>query len=139
MGMIETHTNLDCQRIVEITEEEVRAIEAGDINAYLSLLSADAVFMPQNATVKAGDELRAWLRDFLERFTIQYRHFAHGETIIRDDLACHTYTCSWIATPKSGGEAKLMFFKGMHVLARQVDGSWRIARSIWNTDPAPSQ
>jgi ketosteroid isomerase-like protein len=137
--MIETGTNLDCQRVLEITEEEVRAVEAGDIDAYFSLLSPDAAFMPQSATVKAGDELRAWLRDFLEHFTIKYRQFTHGETIVRDDLACHTYACSWIATPKSGGEAKLAFFKGMHVLRRQVDGSWRIARSIWNTDPAPSQ
>jgi ketosteroid isomerase-like protein len=137
--MIETGTDLDCQRIFEVTEGEARAVEAGDMDAYLSLLSADVVFMPQNVTAKTGNELREWLRDFLEHFTIKYREFVHGETIIRDDLACHTYTCSWIATPKSGGEAKLMFFKGMHVLRRQSDGSWKIARSLWNTDPAPSQ
>jgi ketosteroid isomerase-like protein len=136
--MVETGANLDYQRILEITKEEVRAVEAGDLDKYLSLLSGDAVFMPQNATVKAGEELRAWLRDFLEHFTIQYRQFTHGETIVRDDLACHTYTCSWIATPKSGGEAKPASFKGIHVFRRQADGSWKIARSIWNTDP-PSQ
>jgi ketosteroid isomerase-like protein len=136
--MVETGANLDYQRILEITKEEVRAVEAGDLDKYLSLLSADAVFMPQNATVKAGEELRAWLRDFLGHFTIQYRHFAHEETIVRDDLACHTYTCSWIATPRSGGEPKPASFKGIHVFRRQADGSWTIARSIWNTDP-PSQ
>lgn len=137
LRMVDVGSDLDCQRVFAVTEEERAAIEAGDIDRYLALLSDDAVFMPQNASAKTGDELRQWLRDFLERITIKYLKFAHGETIIRDDLACHAYTCRWTAVPKSGGEPTSMSFKGMHVLRRQLGGSWRISRSIWNTDPAP--
>jgi ketosteroid isomerase-like protein len=133
--MADVAPDLDCKQVFAVTEEERTAIEAGDINRYLALLSDNAVFMPQNTTAKTGSELRLWLRDFLERMSIKYDTYTHEETIIRDDLACHAYTCSWTAVPKSGGTPSLMSFKGLHVLRRQVDGSWMISRSIWNTDP----
>lgn len=135
--MVGVETDIDCEQVFRITEEEARAIESGDIENYLSTLSPDAVFMPQNVTAKAGDDLRNWLRQFVEQFKIKLHHFAHGETTIREDLACHVYTCSWTATPRSGGSGTLMSFKGMHVLRRQPDGSWKIVRNIWNSDPQP--
>ncbi len=137
--MADVASELDRQQVFAVTEEEKAAIEAGDIRRYLALLSDDAVFMPQNVHSKTGDELRRWLADFLERFTIKYHDFAHTETIIRGDLAYHAYTCSWTAVPKSGGQPTLMYFKGLHVLRKQPGGAWRIFRSIWNTDPAPGQ
>lgn len=139
LRMVDAALDLDCQQIFAVTEEEKAAIEAGDIHRYLAVLSDNAVFMPPNVSAKSGEELRQWLGDFLERIAIKYLDFAHGETIIRDDLACHAYTCSWTAVPKSGGAPTRMFFKGMHVLRKQPDGSWRISWSIWNTDPAPGQ
>lgn len=134
--MTDTGPDRDRQQVFAATEEEVAAVEAGDIHRYLALLSDDAVFMPQNAAAKTGDDLRSWLRDFLDRVTIKYLQFAHGETVIRDDLACHAYTCTWTAAPKSGGPPARMSFKGLHVLRRQPDGSWKISRSIWNSDPS---
>jgi ketosteroid isomerase-like protein len=136
--MADAASELDRRQIFAVTEEEKAAIEAGDIRRYLALLSDDAVFMPQNVHSKTGDELRAWLADFLERVKITYLDFVHGETIIRGDLACHAYTCSWTAVPNSGGQPTLMHFKGLHVLRKQPGGPWRISRSIWNTDPAPA-
>ena len=133
--MISVELEGDRQQVFALTEAEVTAIEAGETDRYLSLLSDDAVFMPPNVATKTGDDLRQWLRDFLKRVTIKYVDFAHGDTLIREDLACHAYTCRWTATPKSGGPPTLMSFKGMHVLRRQPGGSWKISRSIWNTDP----
>ncbi len=136
--MIDTGTDPERQQVFAITEAEVDAIESGDLAKYVSLLTDDAVFLPPNAFAKSGDELRQWLRDFLERVSIKYAGFAHDETIIRGDLACHFYTCSWTAVPRSGGNPVLMSFKGVHVLRRQPEGSWRISRSVWNTDPVPN-
>ena len=136
--MIETSLDVERQEVLKRTEDEICAIESGDIERYLSLLSRSAVFMPQNQTAKTGDELRAWLRDFLDRVSIRYTRFAHGETIVRDDIAIHAYTCAWTATPKSTGDPRSTAFKGMHVLRRESDGAWRIAVSIWNTDPEPA-
>jgi ketosteroid isomerase-like protein len=125
----------DCRQVFALTEEEAAAVEAGDIDRYLSLLSDDAVFLPQNVSTKTGEDLRQWLREFLDRVSIRYLEFAHGETVIRDDLACHEYTCRWTATPRSGGQPAVMSFKGLHVLRRQRNGSWKISRNIWNTNP----
>jgi ketosteroid isomerase-like protein len=128
------HTAAD--EVLRITEEEARAIEAGDIEDYLALLSPDVAFMPQNAPIKSGEELCRWMAEFLRRMTVHYQDLIHLETIVRDDLAYHAYACRWTATPKSGGEPVTTSFKGVHLLRRQQDGSWKIARSIWNTDPS---
>ncbi len=125
----------DRQQVNALTEAEATAIESGDADSYFSLLSDDAQFMPPNIASKTGDDLRRWLSDFLQQVTIKYIEYAHRETVIREDLACHSYACRWTATPKSGGPPTSMAFKGMHVLRRQPGGSWKIARSIWNTDP----
>ena len=126
------------KRYSRLPKGEARAIAAGDFERYLSLLSPEAVFMPPNVAPKSGDELRTWLRDFLNQFSIRLHHFAHGETIICGDVASHVYGCSWTAAPKSGGPGTLMHFKGMHILRRQRDGSWKITRNIWNTHPNPA-
>lgn len=130
-------TELDCDRrqVFAVTEAETTAIETASADTYFSILSDDAEFMPPNVAAKTGDDLRQWLREFLQRVTIEHIELAHGETIIREDLACHAYTCRWTATPKCGGPSASMAFKGMHVLRRQPGGSWKISRNIWNTDP----
>ncbi len=136
--MISIESDRDRQQVFALTEAEATAIEAGEADGYFALLSEDAVFMPPNVSSKTGDDLREWLRGFLERVTIKYVEFAHGETVIREDLACHAYTCRWTATPRSGGPPTSMAFKGMHILRRQRGGSWKISQSIWNTDPLGS-
>jgi ketosteroid isomerase-like protein len=137
--MVDAASEPDRQQIFAVTDEEKAAIEAGDVQRYLALLSDDAIFMPQNVHSKTGDELREWLAEFLDRVAIKYHDFAHGETIIRGDLAYHAYTCSWTAVPKSGGQPTWMYFKGVHVLRKQPGGPWKISRSIWNTSPAPGR
>lgn len=134
--MIDASLDVERDQILRLAESEISAIEAGDADSYLKLLSRNAIFMPQNDTMRTGDELRQWLRDFLDSVVVHYTRFAHGKTIVRDDLAIHTYTCGWMAIPKGVGEARLLSFKGLHVLHREEDGEWKIAVSIWNTDPA---
>ena len=134
-GATITSVEREIQRVWAVTEEEKAAIEADDISRYLALLAGDAVFMPPGSASKSGDELRAWLAEFLSRVAIHYSEFIHGETLVRDDLAYHAYTCSWTAAPKSGGPPATMWFKGVHILRRQTSGEWKIWRSIWNADP----
>jgi len=133
-----TYEDLAYEQILQITAEEAAAVQAGDAERYLSLLSPDAVFLPQNAAIKAGEELRCWMREFLERTIIHYLDFKHLETVVRDDVAYHAYTCRWTATAKAGGAPVETSFKGLQILRRQPDGSWKIATSIWNTDPPRS-
>jgi ketosteroid isomerase-like protein len=122
-----------------VTEEEVHAISAGDIDRYLAILTENATFMPPNLPPRRGDELRQWLRDFLERFTVEYLEFVHGETVVVGNLAYHEFTCSWKTTPRSGGPPAVAHFKGMHILRKDPNGAWKLARGIWNSSPAPAE
>ncbi len=125
----------DAKRVLEVIDEEVNAVRTGDVQAYLEILADDAVFMPPNQTSRAGEELRIWLREFLEAFTVKWLKFEHLDTEIEGDLAYHTYAYSWQVTPRVGGEPTVAQGKGMHVLRRQADGAWRVVREIWNASP----
>jgi len=126
---------LDRRQVMAVADAEAEAIGSGSLERYLAILTDDAVFMPPNLLPKSGEELRQWLRDFLDQFTVEYLRFAHGDTLVSGDLACHEYSCSWRTTPKSGGPSNEAHFKGVEILRRTPGGSWRIARGIWNTNP----
>ncbi len=135
--MSESEGGAERERVVAVTDEEVAAIRAGDIRRYLAILSDDAVFLPPNSPPIKGDDLREWLRDFVQRFVVEWLDFVHGETIVISDLAYHDYAYSWRVTPKAGGEPSVSHGKGLHVVRRQPDGVWKLVRNIWNARPAP--
>jgi ketosteroid isomerase-like protein len=134
--MPETQTDRDVRSIFTLTEEEAAAIAAGDLARYLSLLAVDAVFMPPNSSERTGQDLRQWLGEFLQNVEIEYHSLHHGETLVAGDAAWHVFTCSWTASPRSNPQPALLHFKGVHLLRRQPDGSWKITREIWNVSPA---
>lgn len=135
--MIKPNPAADIQRVHSVIDHETTAIAHGDSKAYSAVLTDDAVFMPPNIPAKTGPALRQWLDDFLRSVSVRWLNFVHGETAAVGDLAFHAFTCSWRVTPKTGGEAKVLHFKGLHVLRRGADGVWRIHREIWNTNPEP--
>ncbi|MGD0922495.1 MAG: DUF4440 domain-containing protein [Terriglobia bacterium] len=135
--MTDTTSETDRQRVIAATDEEVAAIEASDFRRYLALLTDDALFMPPNALAKAGEELREWLRDFVDGYSVEYLKLTHDETVVEGNLAYHRFVYGWKVTPKAGGETMLGHGKGMHILRRQPDGAWKIAREIWNALPPP--
>jgi ketosteroid isomerase-like protein len=134
--MIDSDPEVDREQVLAVLDQEVAAIGNDDIKAYHAILADDAVFMPPNLPAKEGDELRRWLDDFLRGFAIQWLKFTHVETVVVSDCAYHVFACSWRVTPKAGGEPKVLHFKGLHILRRQLDGAWKLAREIWNTSPA---
>lgn len=127
----------DREQVFLVTEQESRFIEAGDFAAYVSLLTEDAEFMPPGMIAQSGQELRDWMAEFLRTTRVRYLDFQHGETEIREDLAMHVFTCTWTAAPRAGGEPKVTAFKGLQVLRRTAEGTWKLAREIWNTNPTP--
>jgi ketosteroid isomerase-like protein len=135
--MTDSGPELDRQQVVAVTDEEVAAISAGDFDRYLAILTDDAVYLPPNLPPKNGKELHAWLRDFLERFSIEWLRFIHDETVVVGDLAYHRYTYGWRVTPKAGGEPIVGHGKGMQILRGKPGGPWKLSRSIWNAIPAP--
>ena len=136
---VPTHStsNVDVQCVIAVTEVEALAMSSGEIDRYFAILADDAVFLPPSTTAKRGQELRLWLKDFLDHFGVQWLRFAHGETVVAGDLAYHEYEYSMMSTPRTGGEPAISHGKGLHVLRREPDGAWKVVRNVWNSVPAP--
>jgi ketosteroid isomerase-like protein len=92
--------------------------------------------MPPNSQPKRGVELREWLRAFVEEFRVEWLSYASMEVLEAGETAYHSFAYTWRVRPRDGGEAKTSSGKGVHLLRREADGSWRIAREIWNSSPA---
>jgi ketosteroid isomerase-like protein len=114
---------------------EVEVVASGDIPGYLSLLANDAAFLPPNSTPKSGEELRTWLRQFLEECSVDWLEFTHGKTVISGDLAVHDYSYTWRVTNKGDGHTILSHGKGIQVYRRVCTSEWKLLRNIWNADP----
>jgi uncharacterized protein (TIGR02246 family) len=120
------------EEILAVIGEEASAINTGDIEAYLTILTEDAAFLPPGDPPKAGGELRAWLRAFLEEVAVEGLHYDTQELVVAGDLAYHWYEFSWKLTPKAGGTPTPGQGKGIHILRRGSGGRWKLAREIWN-------
>jgi len=129
---------LEKQRVDSAIDAEVAAIADDDIEGYLALLTEDALFLPPGLPSIGGEELRAWLREFLEQWRIEWLAFRHNETEVAGDLAFHRFSYSWRLEPKSGGPLRVSHRKGLLILRRSADGDWKIARKTWNSRPTPT-
>jgi ketosteroid isomerase-like protein len=52
---------------------------------------------------------------------------------VSGDMAVDTYAATLTITPK-GGVAMTDQIKGIHVLRKGADGTWKIAQDTWNSD-----
>ncbi|HYK87151.1 MAG TPA: DUF4440 domain-containing protein [Acidobacteriota bacterium] len=135
--MSENEIDRDVRAVFAVSDEEAAAIAAGDIVRYLPLLAEEAVFMPPNSPERSGEDLRRWLGEFLQNVAVVVHSSHHGETLVTGNMAFHVFRCTWTVSPKSDRKPSLLHFKGLHLLRRQLDGSWKITREIWNLSPAP--
>jgi ketosteroid isomerase-like protein len=121
--------------VTAVAEQESRAMSTGNVELYLSLLTDDCIFFPPNAAAKTGEELRTWLRDFLEHYTVEWIGFHHGTTLVDGNLASHDYWYAMKTTPIEGGDPIVACGKGMQVMRYGRRGNWKIVRNIWNASP----
>ena len=122
------------QILVPVVEERA-AIATGDTGRYFAALADDAIFLPPNTTAKSGAELRDWLSQFVKNFRVEWLDFDSREVQAFGETAYHIYSYRWRVTPIAGGEGTISSGKGLHILRREPDGSWKIARGIWNSTP----
>lgn len=125
----ESFTARDDAAIRAMVDTHLRSILAHDPDAFLATCTDDIIFMPPEQPPVVGKEgCRGFLKDFPvpEAFTSEIADvegtgdlaFARGSaTASFPDGATVTFT-----------------YVGIH--RRQPDGSWKMARDIWNTDDA---
>jgi ketosteroid isomerase-like protein len=124
------------QAVLAVAQREPAVMSAGDMEAYRSLLADSAVYMPPGGVPKKGKELRDWLAEFLRTSDIEWIEYAHGHTQISGDLAYHDYSYEWRVTSKHDGKSVVGRGKGIQILSKFSDGSWKLVRNIWNSNPS---
>ncbi len=123
----------DVEAIEFLLREEVAAVQAGDVEAQLAIRTADVLEMPPDELPFIGVEAyRTWSND--DPFSYQIIAASMDEIRVTGDWAYSRFSYTWVLTPMSGGESVEASGKGIWIVQRQPDGSWRIAREIWNNN-----
>lgn len=130
-------TEADMAALQALVDKEIASINDGDVEALLTLVTEDTVCMPPNEPAIVGKEaLQKWGQDLLSQFTIELTGSTE-EVQVSGDWALQRYSMTVTMTPTAGGESVQENGKGIHIYERQSDGSWKLARDIWNMDNPP--
>lgn len=122
----------------EVCDMYTLAAETGDIDLYVANYTGDGVQMPPDEPSRIGSEqIRAVMEPALAMFDAKcpiYPQIAEAT----GDWAFGTCDWSLSLTPKEGGETTTFDGKGLDVLKRQVDGSWKYYISCWSYNGPPA-
>ncbi len=142
-----------CQPTAERTEADVAAIQAltetwsaafvaGDVAALVALRTDDVVQMPPDApTAKGKQPLEDFYNGIFGQFSVEATWPVEGteEIVVTDGWAFHLSEYILRISPKAGGEAIEERGKIIVICQRQPDGSWKLAREIWNRNSPPGK
>ena len=117
------------------------ARRAKDIDAILELVTDDVVFLPSSLPPTEG---KGAVEEMYRTFFPRYREIRHEAIIeevwVEGDWAFLWGTDELCLMPESGETETNLKGKGLSILKRQSDGSWRFWRGINNmTQTPPSQ
>jgi uncharacterized protein (TIGR02246 family) len=129
----------EAQSIERTREAHVAALNSGDVEGWVAALADDGVQMPPNFPANVGrDNIRAWCAGFLGAFQVEFSLDVEEVQIAGSDWAFERGTYEIALTPNAGGEPMRDAGKYITVYQRQPDGSWGMARDIWNSNnPLP--
>jgi len=115
-----------------------KAATAGDGKAIAALYTDDATLYPPNEGMVQGEAAKKYLADFVTSYSVEAQ--LNTEAVEGSgDLAYAAGTYRLTATPKKPGAKAMPAEDGKYieVMKKQPDGSWKIARDIWNMNAAP--
>jgi uncharacterized protein (TIGR02246 family) len=117
----------------------IAAVEAGDVEGVLELYTDDAMRLPPDGPAYSGKEAFGdFFSGTFEQFSLDVVWPIEGteEIVVADGWAYHLSDYAMMVTPKEGGEAMEQKGKLLEIIQRQLDGSWKFAREIWNLTPS---
>jgi len=131
------NTEADVAAINAVREREIGFVGAGNADSLAAVYTDDVFMMPPNEPgVNGREAVRQWAQTTFGQVTMSGR-YTNSQVTVAGDWAVDRYTGVLTVTPKAGGAPMEEQIKGIHVMRRDPDGSWRIAQDIWNSDAAP--
>ena len=110
------------------------AVNASDVDGCVALWARDGVLMPpHHPPVHGHTAIAEFFRDLFARNRFTFT-FTSSHIDLAGDVALERVTYTAIIRPGPGASPITDAGKGLHVYARQRDGSWKLAQDIWNSD-----
>ena len=107
----------------------------GDVDAFMALTAEGVVLMPPGEpSVTAREAVRSLIEGFFGAYAIEMDTLILDEVVVAGDWAFVRDTYVSKLTPRSGGETTRSGGKNLWILQRQQDGSWKVARNMWNSN-----
>ncbi len=128
-------TQADVEAITRINEAWTAAIKAGNADQMVAPLTTDGMLLPPNEPATTGlDAARAWSDRMVSQLTFTEATAVIDEVVVAGDWAFTRGTFHGTFQPKTGGAVMSDVTKYILIWQRQSDGSWKIARDIWNSN-----
>jgi len=129
----------ELEALDRLREAHVAALNAGDADAWVECFSADAVQMPPNSPANVGAEtIRGWSGGMLTVFRAEFSLSPEEVQVAGEDWAFERGTYAITLTPRAEGEPIQDAGKYITLYQRQANGTWLMARDIWNSNnPLP--
>jgi len=113
-----------------------KAAAAKDVEAYVGFFAEDALVLPPNAPMQTGQEsIRKALSEEMARpgFALSWQA-SKAEASRSGDMAYTVGTCQFTVNDPKG---KPVTDRGKYVTVwkKQLDGKWKVAVDIYNSDP----
>jgi uncharacterized protein (TIGR02246 family) len=125
----------DDQQIRALIDAWGKASTAGDLTAQLNLMAHDVAFLTPGRPPMRREEFATQFRAMMEIVTLKVRSNIQ-EITISGDLAVCWNLLEVSITPIEGGEIRKHAGNVLTVLARGIDGQWRIWRDANLLTPA---
>jgi uncharacterized protein (TIGR02246 family) len=131
-------TAADEAAINAVREHEAALAGMGNADSMAVVYTDDVSFMPPGEPAVEGIAgVKAWATKAFATGTLTVK-YSSSQVTVRGDQAVDRYTGSLTFTPMGGGAGMTEQLKGVHVMRKGADGSWKIAVDVWNTDaPTP--
>jgi ketosteroid isomerase-like protein len=114
------------------------AFSTGNAEAMSRLIDGNAVWLPPGRPSSVGKEpITAWYADYFKKFRSKI-DLKSGDIQVCDGYAFMSGDFSRADSPKAGGTVKKVSGHYLFVLKKQPDGTWKIARDIWNESAKPA-
>jgi uncharacterized protein (TIGR02246 family) len=125
----------DVAKINRIWKAYASALNSGDLEGWLSLWMAKGIRMAPGAPRLVGlDQIQGSMESLFRRFEFQEFKIQADEIRILGDRAYSHGQYTGRMVPKVGGELIKIDGKFLTILAKRVDGFWKIAVDCFNSN-----